>query len=107
MDRRIYETDWLPEERSIFWQGSDLNEFLRLASLVNADLIYLVKLWTVDYEEYRSEHARQVYEIDIAFLCHDLFHVFRAAMPWSVEYWNGYDDRYRLTEERKGRQAYC
>jgi hypothetical protein len=107
MDRKVYETDWLPEDRSIFWQGDDLNEFLRLASQVEARLLYVVKLWTAAYDEYPSERAGQVYEIDVAFLCNDLFHVHRSAMPWSVEYWNGYDDRHRRGEERKGRQAYC
>ena len=107
MDRKVYETDWLPDDRSIFWQGDDLDEFLRLASIADAKLLYLVKLWTATYQECPSEYAGQVYEIDIAFLSNDLFHVYRATTPWSVEYWRGYDDRHRMGEERKGRQAYC
>ncbi len=107
MEHRVYETEWLPDDRSIFWQGEDLDEFLRLASVANASLLYLVRLWTASYEEHPSEHAGQVYEINVAFLSNDLFHVYRTYTPWSEEYWNGYDDRSRRGEERKGRQAYC
>ncbi|KQM11205.1 hypothetical protein AOA80_10045 [Methanomassiliicoccales archaeon RumEn M1] len=107
MDHMVYETDWLPDDRSLFWLGDDLDEFLRLASVAKAELLYLVRLWTVDHQEHPSEHAGQVYEIDVAFLLNDLFHVYRTSTPWSVEYWNGYDDRNRRGEERKGRQAYC
>lgn len=107
MERRTYETEWLPDDRSIFWQGDDLDEFLRLASVANVDLLYLVRLWTAAFQEHPSEHAAQVYEIDVAFFCNDLFHVYRTITPWSVEYWNSYDDRNRRGEERMGRQAYC
>jgi hypothetical protein len=107
MEHRVFEVDWFPEDRSMFWQGDDLDEFLRLASMADAQLLYLVRLWTATYPEHPSERAEQLYEIDVAFLCNDLFHVHRSAMPWSVEYWNGYDDRHRRGEERKGRQAYC
>ena len=53
MDRKVYETDWLPDDRSIFWQGDDLDEFLRLASIADAKLLYLVKLWTATFRNIR------------------------------------------------------
>jgi len=107
MDGRAYETDWLPEERSIFWQGRDLDEFLRLAALSDANLLYVVKLWTASFDEFRSKYASQVYEIDVAFFANDHFHVCRSATPWSVEYWRAYDERDRVREDRGGREAYC
>ena len=106
MEHRVFEVDWFPEDRSMFWQGDDLDEFLRLASMADAQLLYLVRLWTATYPEHPSERAEQLYEIDVAFFCHDLFHVYRTSTPWSEEYWNDYDDRNRKGEERKGRQAY-
>lgn len=107
VEHKVFEAEWLPDDRSIFWQGEDLDEFLRLASAANAGLLYLVRLWTASHEEHPSEHAGQVYEIDVAFFSNDLFHVYRTSTSWSEEYWNSYDDRSRRGEERKGRQAYC
>lgn len=107
MEGRAYETDWLPEDRSLFWQGQDLDGFLRLAALADANLLYVVRLWTAGPEEYPSKYASQVYEIDVAFFSNDHFHVYRAMTPWGTEYWRAYDDRDRVREDRGGREAYC
>jgi len=106
MTDRVYETDWLPEELTIFWQGGSLDEFLRLAALTEPKFLYLVRLWTAANEDYPSEHAGQVYELDAAFHHHDHFHVFRLMTPWGMEYWKGYDGRNVMGTDRGGREAY-
>ncbi len=77
----VFRTTDLPEDQVVLWDGSDFKEFLEVFHKFEGKVLYL-RQEPIQVEEDAPGHVGELARVDVGFLDHGLFHVFRKMEEW-------------------------
>lgn len=74
----------LPEDQVVLWDGCDFSEFLEVFHKFDGKVLYL-RQDPIQVEDEAPGHVGELSRVDIGFLDHGYFHVFRKNADWLME----------------------